>query len=177
VVVNGSVTGTLAPFVPKRAVVWLEGGGLGSAQSSSSAPVRISQHGARFQPDFIVIPAGATVLMPNDDRIIHNVFSVSPPKKFDLGNYPEGDSRSVRFETAGIVDLFCNIHDNMHATIVVTPTRFYTTVSADGRFTIDHVPAGNYRAVVYSRETGIRKTSLTIARGDTTTMNLNLPGR
>jgi len=176
VVVDGVVTGTIGPFVPKHAVVWLEGGNLPSSGHSKSMPT-ISQRGARFQPDFVVLTAGQTLVMPNDDRIVHNVFSVSPPKRFDLGHYPEGDSRSVRFETAGVVDLFCNIHDNMHATIVVTPSRFFAIAGADGHFTIDHVPAGTYRAVAYSPESAMVSTSLSVTGGATASVNLALRRR
>lgn len=174
--VDGVVSGTIGPFVPKHAVVWLEGGNLASGGHSKSTPT-ISQRGARFQPEFLVLTAGQTLVMPNDDRIVHNVFSVSPPKRFDLGHYPEGDSRSVRFETPGVVDLFCNIHDNMHATIVVTPSRFYAIAGSDGHFTIAHVPAGAYRAVAYSPESAIATTSLSVTGGATASVNLALRRR
>src|SRR5262249_52396391 len=101
----------------------------------------------------------------------------SPPKRFDLGHYPEGESRSVRFETPGVVDLFCNIHENMHATIVVTPSRFYAVAGADGQFTIDHVPAGSYRVVAYSPASTMASTSVMVGGGASAQVNLALRRR
>src|SRR5262249_12598292 len=111
---TGTITGALGPAVPKEGVVWLEGAPA-TAWAVPKDAALISQRGARFKPEFLVVAAGQTVNMPNDDRITHNVFSVSPPKKFDLGHYPQGQSKAVRFDNPGVVDLFCNIHENMHA--------------------------------------------------------------
>jgi plastocyanin len=151
---SGSVSGSLVP-APRHAVVWLEGAPAGS-WSAPREPLSVSQRGARFEPDFVIITVGQTIAMPNDDRIIHNVFSASPAKKFDLGHYPQGDTRSVRFDKPGVIDLFCNIHDNMHATVVVAPSSFWALVGADGKFHIAGVPAGNYKAVAFSPEAGMQ---------------------
>jgi hypothetical protein len=154
-------------------VAWLESVPPGSWSPPRETPA-LSQRGARFVPEFLVVVAGQTVQMPNDDRITHNVFSVSPAKRFDLGHYPQGESRAVRFDKPGVVDLFCNIHENMHATVVVVPSSFYALADAEGRFTIAKVPPGSYKLVVHSPDAGTASATVTVSAGATASVHLEL---
>ena len=106
---------------------------------------RILQHGKEFEPHVLVVPVGATVDFPNLDPFFHNVFSLFDGRRFDLGLYESGASRSVTFPRAGICYLFCNIHPNMSATVVVVDTPYYATTGRTGAFTITGVPPGRYR--------------------------------
>src|SRR5580704_1837619 len=78
-----------------RVIIYLEGPGLKSA-----APERdkLTQKNRHFDPEIIVVPVGSTVSFPNEDPIFHNVFSLSKVRSFDLGYYPAGETRSVRFD-------------------------------------------------------------------------------
>jgi plastocyanin len=163
---EGVVEGVIGP-VPKHAVVWLEGVPAGSWSPPGQTPV-MSQRGAKFAPDFLVVVVGQTVKMPNDDRLIHNVFSISAPKKFDLGHYSQGESRSVTFEKPGVIDLFCNIHENMHATIVVVPSTFFAVTDDAGHFVIRGVPAGNYTVRAYSPDAGGASSTVKVGSGSVT---------
>jgi plastocyanin len=154
------VSVALTDPVPAHSVVWLEGVPAGSWQAPRCETTGVSR-GARFAPEFVVIVAGQTVQMPNDDRITHNVFSVSPAKKFDLGHYPQGESRTVKFDKPGVVELFCNIHENMHATVVIVPSIFYAQPGADGQATIAKVPPGNYRLVWWTPD-GSQNVAVTV---------------
>lgn len=107
--------------------------------------VRIEQRGAAFSPAFQVVSVGQTLDMPNADVIYHNVFSYSRPNDFDLGMYPAGESRAVRFDHPGVVKVYCSIHESMNATIVVAPTPLFAVVHPDGHFVIEDVPSGRYR--------------------------------
>jgi len=71
--------------------------------------------------------------------------------KFDLGQYPKGDAKSKRFPTVGVVDVFCNIHPQMAATILVLPNRRFTRARPDGGFRIDDLPPGRWMVYAYSR--------------------------
>jgi len=113
-------------------------------------PATLRQHGARFEPSFLVVSAGQTVGMPNDDTIFHNVFSYSKPNDFDLGLYRSGESRLLRFEHAGPVRLYCSIHDQMNGLIFVAPTPLFALVGASGEFRIGSAPAGRHRVRVWS---------------------------
>jgi plastocyanin len=170
---EGTIEGTLGPNAPKRGAVWLEGVPAAAWSLPADSP-KISQRGARFAPDFLVVVVGQTVTMPNDDRMIHNVFSVSPAKKFDLGHYPQGQSRSIVFDKPGVIDLFCNIHENMHGVVIVAPSTFWAFADTDGKFKIAHVPPGSYRVAAYSPDAGAAQVSVKVAAGAAAKVSLVL---
>ncbi len=105
---------------------------------------KLAQKDQAFVPRVIAIPLGGRVDFPNLDPIYHNVFSVSPVRRFDLGKYPKGESRSVRFPKPGLVNVYCDIHSDMAAFIVVTPTRALARPRPDGSWQLPDVPPGRY---------------------------------
>ena len=111
----------------------------------------IEQKGRRFVPDLVAVTVGDAVDFPNRDPFLHNVFSQSPPRKFDLGSFKKGESKDRRFEKAGVVEVYCNIHPEMAATILVVPNRRHTRVGADGKFVLDGVPPGRWKVFAYTR--------------------------
>jgi len=122
----------------------------GSAVPASRAMPQLVQHNKMFSPHVLVIQAGSMVQFPNQDPFFHNVFSLFAGKRFDLGLYEAGSSRSVRFDRPGASFLFCNIHPEMTAVIVVVPTSFYGLSDGAGRVTIPAVPDGRYRLDVWN---------------------------
>ena len=112
-------------------------------------PARMDQLWQKFVPRILAIVAGQTVEFHNSDNVYHNIFSYSPPKKFDLGRYPKGKSRSVTFVKPGTVQVYCDIHSDMRADIVVVPSRRYGMVGPSGRFRIDDVAAGRHTVKVW----------------------------
>lgn len=98
----------------------------------------------QFAPQLMIIPRGATVVFPNMDPIIHNVFSVSGPNRFDAGSYAKGEGKAHTFDHDGMVRIFCNVHHSMNAIIYVTDNPYFATVGEDGRFMIENVPPGEY---------------------------------
>jgi hypothetical protein len=95
-----------------------------------------------FVPEVLPILVGTTVDFPNEDRIYHNVFSLSRIQPFDLGIYEQGASRSVTFERIGLVNVYCNIHSQMAAFILVLANPYFTTTDPEGRFVLRDVPLG-----------------------------------
>lgn len=132
-------------------VVYLEALRGETAWEEPAAAVLRQRH-ATFQPGFLVVARGQTVEMPNEDTIFHNVFSFSAPNDFDLGLYAAGRSRSVTFEHAGPVRLYCSIHESMNATVFVAPTPWFAQVDAEGRFAIRDVPEGRWRLRTWSEK-------------------------
>jgi plastocyanin len=107
----------------------------------------MKQHDKQLSPHVLVIPVGSTVDFDNQDPILHNVFSKTKPGDFDLGLYKT--SKPVVFKYANTYRVFCNIHPEMTAVIVVVPTSYIAEVSADGRYQLD-VPPGKYRVTAWS---------------------------
>lgn len=115
-----------------------------AAREPAEGPLVIRQRDARFHPSFLAIAAGDRVAMPNEDPIYHNVFSYSTPNDFDLGLYPEGDSKIVTFRHPGVVRIYCSIHESMSGLLFVAPSRWFEVVSPSGEFAIPGVPAGEH---------------------------------
>jgi plastocyanin len=135
----------------------------------------LNQEGARFQPDLIAIPVGSTVEFPNLDPIFHNVFSLSKAQPFDLGYYPKGQSRSVKFNRAGVVQVYCHIHANMYAAIVVTASPWFQKPSSDGSFSFSNVPAGRYRLTAWHKIAGLYKVDVQVPETGSADVTIRVP--
>jgi plastocyanin len=134
-------------------VIFLEGQ-LPSSGASMNASISMGQEHRRFVPDLVVVEAGSTVSFPNFDPVFHNVFSLSKPKSFDLGNYPKGQTRTVVFPRTGIVFVNCHLHPNMAASIVIVPNRWAVKADGSGRFVLPDVPPGHYTVVAWHKAAG-----------------------
>ncbi len=148
------------------------------APASTPPPRRASirQHNARFEPEFLVVVEGQPVEMLNDDTIFHNVFSFSRPNDFDLGLYRAGSSRTVSFRHAGLVRLYCSIHESMRGTILVTPTPWFASVAASGDYRIPDVPPGRYRLTVWNEKLPALTRPVTVSGSGTERVDLSLGG-
>ena len=103
------------------------------------------QKNRTFTPHLQVIPVGSVVDFPNADPFFHNVFSLFEGKRFDLGLYEAGTSRSVSFSREGLSYIFCNIHPEMSAVVLALSTPLYSIANADDSFALRNVPPGDYR--------------------------------
>jgi plastocyanin len=147
-----------------RVVVYLEGAGAGAGDSAIPAE-QVQQLDRRFMPDLVVVPVGSTVSFPNMDPIFHNIYSLSKPKAFDLGSYDKGETRKVTFPKPGIVDVYCHLHPNMAATIVVTPNRWYARPDRTGQYRIANVPPGQYTVVAWHKAAGFFRKTIVVRNG------------
>jgi plastocyanin len=140
-----------------------------------AAPVKVSiqQKNKTFLPHAVAVPAGSTIVFPNDDEIFHNVFSLSPPQPFDMGLYRAGASKQQVFAKPGVYHVFCNIHPQMAAFLVIAPTPYVTVTGQDGGWRLD-VPAGKYRVTALSERAAAVTTEVSVSGGPATAGNLVL---
>ncbi|MGA2984357.1 MAG: hypothetical protein ABSG32_11095 [Terriglobia bacterium] len=115
-----------------------------SAQNKSPHP-RLIQKNKVFVPHVLAVQVGSQVDFPNRDPFFHNVFSLFNGKRFDLGLYEAGSTRGVYFDRVGICYIFCNIHPQMSAVVVVVDTPYFTVSDPRGEIAIPHVPPGRYQ--------------------------------
>lgn len=134
----------------RRSVVYLQTAPQGAFEAVEHARARLDQKNQEFEPYVLAIGTGTTVDFPNNDLTYHNVFSLSKAGRFDLGRYSRGHSKSVRFDRAGVIRVFCDIHSQMSAFILVFAHRYFTTTEEDGSYRIDGVPPGSYMVAVWN---------------------------
>lgn len=154
-VVNGKVT-----FLTKRGqnpvvnetLIWLEPVGAKAARRAGSTAV-VTTRSKAFLPHVVAVPAGSTINFPNEDPIAHNLFSLTPGNTFDLGLYRKGPGKPHKFDTPGVVNIYCNVHPNMSAVVHVMSTPYYGFADAGGNYSFD-VPPGKYRVTAWNEQGG-----------------------
>jgi hypothetical protein len=129
-----------------NAVVLLYPGGRPAPLPANPGSYQITQRDLQFSPFVMVVPVGAQISFPNLDPVQHHVYSFSPVRRFELRLYAREQSRSVRFDRAGIVPLGCNIHDSMIAFINVADTGLAARTDGNGRVLFANAPAGPVQA-------------------------------
>ncbi len=149
----------------RRSVVYLESAPALAFPDIEPQRAAMDQRSETFVPHVLAVTVGTTVDFPNNDHIYHNVFSLSGTRRFDLGRYAAGRSRSVRFDRPGIVRVFCEIHSHMSAFILVFNHRYFAVTGTDGRYQINRVPAGRYTLVAWS-EGSIRESRAVVIAED-----------
>jgi len=169
----------------KEFVVYLEG-----ATSTNAAPPEkpvqvltsrsISQKGAMFSPHILPVMAGTTVEWPNHDEILHNVFSISETKPFDLSLYKSPEMKRVTFDKPGRVDAFCSIHKAMNCVILVLENPYFAATDERGRYVIPNVPPGTYKLKAWHERLPGQSREITVpetgeVRADFTLGITNLP--
>ena len=136
----------------------------------------MDQRDLTFNPHILPIPVGASVHFPNNDKVDHNIFSLSQTKKFNLGSYKSGESKTVLFDKPGIVELRCDVHAEMAAYIMVLKNPYFAVTDDQGRFEIPDskhleqngikgikdLPAGNYVLKIWHEKLKTEKQMVTI---------------
>ena len=118
----------------------------------SDTPFEMVTKRKAFTPRVLVVPKGSRVRFPNQDPILHNVFSVSSPNQFDLGLYRQGPGKEKRFEEPGLVRVFCNVHHEMVAYVLVLGTPYYVSPDAQGEFALTGLPRGAGKLTVWHEQ-------------------------
>lgn len=137
-------------------------------------PVDMNTRERKFEPRVLPVVVGTEVRFPNNDPILHNVFSNSSGNRFDLGVYGRGPGKSHTFDTPGLVRVFCNVHSRMSAHIVVVNSPYYTTPDRNGRFKLDDLPPGPGRLTLWHERSEPHQVRLDLATGEVYEENAEL---
>jgi plastocyanin len=135
----------------------------------------MDQRELKFIPRVLAVQVGTVVEFPNNDKTFHNVFSTSEAKKFDLGLYAPGKSRSVTFDKAGVVKILCNVHPSMEAYVVVKGHSYFVVTDSRGNYSLSRVPLGKYRLEVWHPEFGTKVLPFELVRdGEVLALDMEL---
>jgi len=166
----------------RNVVLYLEGDSAQLAGATERVENRrrasVAQRDEHFVPHVLPVVQGSTVEFPNEDDVYHNVFSLSAaagPKGFDLGRYPKGSSRSITFTRPGTVQVFCHIHSDMSAIVLVLSNPFFASPDDDHHYVIDDVPEGDYTIVGWHERIKPITRRIHVTAGQTTTADFNIP--
>lgn len=132
------------------------------------------QRNKSFSQRVLPIVMGEEVSFPNEDRIHHNVWSNSKARRFDLGLYKYPETRAVEFPNPGLVTVFCNIHPQMIATVLVLPNNRFDVTGEDGRYRIEGIPDGEWPVYAWVEGAQPQKRMVTFREGETTRLDFEL---
>ena len=153
------------PVDRRTAVVFLDTVTRQAFEAIPTRRARMDQRREQFSPHVLAVTVGTVVDFPNNDLLFHNVMSLAPGNAFDLGRYPKGQSRSVRFDTPGIVPIICDIHAHMSAYVLVFSHTYFSVTDGQGRFTLQDVPAGTHTVKVWSELGTVEPRKITVGAG------------
>jgi plastocyanin len=147
------------------------------ARPQNVTPIRavIRQQDETFTPRVVAVTLGSEVEFPNDDPIYHNVFSLSRAKNFNLGRYPRGETRRVRFDKPGVVKVFCEIHSHMSATVMVFDHPWFAAPDEAGRFQLPPVPPGDHQITAWHERLGDTTVNVRLESGRSLETDFTLP--
>jgi plastocyanin len=168
---DASKTGNEKPDVA-NVVVYLEGAGLEQMEKNAK-PAVLDQRDATFVPHVLPIVKGTQVRIVNRDKTYHNVFSLSKVKKFNIGRRPTGEEVPVDFDKGGEVQVFCDIHSNMSAIILVLDNPMFVQPNNDGVFEMKNVPPGQYTIRAWHERLNSTPKQVTVRAGEAVTMNFD----
>jgi plastocyanin len=186
----GTISGTVTVHglrTPENILVYL-----GRAQEVSvdltHARFAMDQQNLTFIPHVLPVVVGTAVAFPNNDKVAHNVFSLSQAKKFNLGSYGPGMSKTIVFDKPGMVELRCDVHSEMLAYIAVLKSPYFGITDASGHFTIPDtryleahgvknvppLPAGSYLVKTWQEKLHTGKTHVMVPAQGTVNITLDL---
>ena len=146
---------------PAETLVWLEPAVESKSVRSAGATYAMTTRSKTLQPHVLAVPAGSTIAFPNEDPISHNLFSLSVANTFDLGLYRKGAGKTQKFDTPGVVNVYCNVHPNMSAVIHVMPTPYYVFADVNGNYAIE-APDGSYRLFAWNEQGGLAESKIEV---------------
>ena len=146
-----------------------------TGESRATGTPQVRQLNESFNPHVLPVVVGSQVQFPNEDPFFHNVFSLSKSKTFDLGRYPEGSTKAIQFDRPGVIQVFCHIHSDMSAVVLVTPNGFFATPDSTGAYSIQGIPAGTYRLIAWHERAKPIVTTVRVQPDKPARVDFNIP--
>ena len=162
---NPGITGVVVYLTP-----------IAAPAAPDAAPVKaeINQLNLRFSPSVVAVPPGSIISFPNSDPMLHNVFHPGRRDGFDLGTYPQGERPSFTFKEEGAFVIFCHVHPEMVAYVVVVNSPYRAVTDQAGRFLIEAIAPGTYRLTTWHRRLKTQQRLVTVTLAGAVHVDLSL---
>ena len=135
----------------------------GKTFAPPSVHARMDQKNMRFLPHVLPVVIGTTVDFLNSDSVLHNVFSPDAcADRFNLGTFPQGQTKNFTFKKACFASLLCKVHPEMDGIVAALPTPYFAVTSPDGSYEIKDVPDGTYTVKVWHPKLKAASKSVTV---------------
>jgi hypothetical protein len=117
--------------------------------------VELDQKSCEYVPFVIGMNEGQALLLKSSDSVNHNVhLSAFANEAFNVILPPNGQLSKQLVAEKRPLTMTCDIHPWMEAWVMVYNHPFFAVTRADGSFTIDGVPAGAQRLVLWQPAVG-----------------------
>ncbi|MDQ7089997.1 MAG: hypothetical protein Q9M50_05060 [Methylococcales bacterium] len=173
-----SLSGNIeAPARVKKLIIYLTHE---SSIQKNKTPIvhHVSQKNTRFSEPLLIVRSGDTIEWLNNEakEIDHNIFSLSPLNRFDLGLGVKGSTLSHVFKKTGVLNYYCSVHKEMEGKIVILPSRHYQLLTQPGHFKIDNIPEGQWtlKVIVFHRRYQVKTMQITVVNNQPNTVNLKV---
>ncbi|MCP4785309.1 MAG: hypothetical protein GY903_32585 [Fuerstiella sp.] len=132
--------------------------------SVPAKPAMMDQVGAIFRPRVQGVMVGQKFVLRNSDPFIHNVRSLSLRNRaFNIAQPPKtADREKVFRRTEGPIRMGCDFHRWMQAYVFVMDHPYFAITDAQGRFSIEGLPAGEYTLEAWHEEFGKQRAQITV---------------
>ena len=146
----------------RNAVVWIDNPPPNAAWPAKADKIEVDQNGCVFIPRVVIVPAGGIVDFLNSDRLLHNLHATPKLNVSFNRTQPKDRTIPVTFEKPEIVRIVCDLHSWMVAWVVVAAHPFYAITNADGEFSFDNLPPGQYKLQVWQERLGTVPATVTV---------------
>ncbi len=136
----------------------------------------ITQKEQTFLPMVLPVTKGTVVYFLNEDEFFHNIYSLTPGARFNIGRRPPGSPYPIKIKRTGLIKLSCDIHPHMEGFILSLDTPFFTRTDANGKFLLEDLPDGAYDLEVFHPFEKNYTQTLTLSGGEIWEKPINLDG-
>lgn len=140
----------------------------------STKDATITQKEQTFIPHVLPITVGSSIYLLNEDQFFHNIYSLTPGSRFNIGRRPPGSPYSIHIKKEGVIKLSCDIHSHMSAIILSLDTPYFTRIQGDGSYQMNQLPDGKYRVEVYHPQGRKMKAEVEVRNGQVLKQNFDL---